>query len=355
MKKTVYVGHVPVGGGAPVSIQSMCNIPFSQFDQLREQALQLQQAGCEILRVSVPDQLSAERFGKLKSCLSIPLLADIHFDYRLALESIRQGADKIRINPGNIGSRHIEQIARCAQDHHIPIRVGVNAGSLEKELLVRYGRPTARALAESAYKNVTLLRQCGFDDIIVSLKASDVPTAVAAYRIYQNEFNTAGDPLHVGITEAGTLRTGLIKSAAGIGALLLDGIGDTIRISLTAPPIEEIYAAKRLLSACGLRKTGVEVISCPTCGRTTVDCVGLANRIEQTFDTVKTPIKIAVMGCVVNGIGEAADADFGVTGANGTYLLFKDRQIVRKNIPEAEIFEVIQQQIEQIEQTKSKG
>ena len=346
MKKKIMVGPVAVGGGAKVSIQSMCNIPFSRFDELKQQALQLQRAGCEILRVSVPDNQSAQLFAKLKQSLSIPLVADIHFDYRLALASIEAGADKIRINPGNIGQSHLHEVAQKAAENHIPIRVGVNAGSLEKELLKKYGTPTPQALAESAQKNVRLLEKYGFDDIIVSIKSSHVPTMVQAYKLFHQQSDY---PLHVGVTEAGTLHTGIIKSAIGIGSLLLDGIGDTIRVSLTADPVEEIKAAKTLLTACGLQKSGIEVVSCPTCGRTTVDTVGLANKIEQEFQYIKTPIKIAVMGCVVNGIGEAGEADFGVTGANGTYILFKDK-IIMKDIEQDRIFDVIRAEIERIEQ-----
>lgn len=345
MKKKVTVGNVAVGGGSEIRIQSMCNIPFTRFEQLQQQALQLQQAGCEILRVSVPDAESAKLFKKLKQSLSIPLVADIHFDYKLALASIDAGADKIRINPGNIGQAHIPQVAAAANAAQIPIRVGVNAGSLEKDLLHKYGSPTAQALADSAQRNVRLLEECGFNNIIVSIKSSDVRTMVTAYRLFSEKSDY---PLHVGVTEAGTLRTGIIKSAAGIGALLLDGIGDTIRVSLTADPVEEIRTAKTLLTACGLRKSGIEVISCPTCGRTTVNSVELANRIEEEFDYVKTPIKIAVMGCVVNGIGEAGEADFGVTGVNGKYILFKGKQII-KDIEQHEIFDVIRAEIERIE------
>lgn len=349
MKKKIMVGAVAVGGDG-VSIQSMCNIPFSRFEQLREQALRLQQAGCEILRVSVPDMESAKLFEKLKQAISIPLVADIHFDYKLALASITAGADKIRINPGNIGRTHIKDVAAAAEKNHIPIRVGVNAGSLEKDLLQKYGSPTPEALAESAERNVNLLEEYGFNNIVVSIKSSDVPTMVKAYRLFAAKSDY---PLHVGVTEAGTLRTGIIKSAVGIGALLLDGIGDTIRVSLTADPIEEIRAAKTLLTACGLRHSGIEVVSCPTCGRTTVNSVELANRIEEEFEYIQTPIKIAVMGCVVNGIGEAGEADFGVTGANGKYILFKGKEII-KDIDQDRIFDVIRAEIERIEKNGHK-
>lgn len=345
MRKQFKIGSVAIGDGS-VSIQSMTNIPFDRFDELKEQSLRLQKAGCEILRASVPDKLSAERFADLKAALSIPLVADIHFDYKLALASIEAGADKIRINPGNIGKEHIKEVARAAYEKDIPIRVGVNAGSLEKDLLNKFGHPCAEALALSAKNNVELLEECGFENIVVSMKSSDVKMMVEAYRLYESKYNPRKYPLHVGVTEAGTLRTGTVKSAVGIGTLLLDGIGDTIRVSLTADPVEEIKTAKTLLRSLGIRKSGIEVISCPTCGRTTVNSVELANRIEDEFSDVEKPIKIAVMGCVVNGIGEAGEADFGVTGANGKYVLFKNREIKKKDISEDEIFQVVKEQID---------
>ena len=347
MKKQFYIGNVPIGDGS-VSIQSMTNVPFTRFDELKTQALALEKEGCQIIRASVPDRLSAERFADLKKAISVPLVADIHFDYRLALASIEAGADKIRINPGNIGAEHIKEVAHAAYKENIPIRVGVNAGSLEKDLLAKFGHPCAEALALSAYNNVRLLENCGFEDIVVSMKASDVRVMVSAYRLFAEKYNDRGYPLHVGVTEAGTLRTGTVKSAVGIGALLLDGIGDTIRVSLTADPVEEVRTAKTLLRSLGIRKSGIEVISCPTCGRTTVDSVALATRIEDEFSDIETPIKIAVMGCVVNGIGEAGEADFGVTGANGKYVLFKDGKTVKKDISENEVFGVIKEQIEKI-------
>ena len=341
--KQVSVGNCPIGDGN-ITIQSMCNIPFSELERLIQQALALEQAGCDILRVSVPDKEAVQKFSALKKTLSIPLVADIHFDYRLALGAISAGADKIRINPGNIGKEHIKTVAAAARDAGIPIRVGVNSGSLEKDLLAKYGGPTAKALSESAFLNVDLLRDCGFEDIVVSMKSSDVKTMVESYRIFsQNEAYPF--PLHLGVTEAGTVFSGLIKSSAGIGSLLLDGIGDTIRISLTADPVEEVKAAKILLRALGLRREGLEVVSCPTCGRTTTDTIELANRIEKEFGDITEPVKIAVMGCVVNGPGEARQADFGVTGANGEYIIFKDGA-VQKRVPESKIMEVIREEIE---------
>lgn len=348
--KEIRIGNVRIGADNPIAVQSMCNVPFSRFDELKTQALQLQNAGCDILRVSVPDEDSARLFRELKRTLSIPLVADIHFSYKLALASIDAGADKIRINPGNLERDKIRVVADAARKAGIPIRVGINSGSLEKRLLAKYGSPTAAALAESALDNVKLLEDCDFSDIAVSIKSSDVRLTVEAYKAF-DELNVNRYPLHIGVTEAGTLRTGLIKGSAGIGALLLQGIGSTIRYSLTADPIEEIHAAKTLLRALGLNDTGIEVISCPTCGRTTVDSVRLANRIETEFSHIKKHLKIAVMGCVVNGIGEAREADFGVTGANGLYVLFQKAgdgtvKILRDNIREDEIFSVIEKQIQ---------
>ena len=347
IKKSVNVKNVKIGGGAPISIQSMCSVPFSRLDELKKQAIELQSAGCDILRVAVPDMESVRSFSKLKEALKIPLVADIHFDYKLALESIEAGADKIRINPGNIGSEHIKAVAHAAKNKNIPIRVGINSGSLEKEILTKHQAPTSRALAESAFKNVDILTSCDFDDIVVSIKASDVRTMVESYRIFDAE-KRYPYPLHLGVTEAGTMHTGLIKSSVGIGSLLLDGIGDTIRISLTADPIEEIKAAKTLLRALGLRKSGIEVISCPTCGRSTVDTIRLAEYIEKEFSYIIKPIKIAVMGCVVNGPGEAREADLGVTGANGEYIVFKNNKVIHR-VSEENILKVIKDELDKIE------
>ena len=337
-------GHgngVIIGGTHPISVQSMCNIPFSRLEELKTQALALQKAGCDILRVSVPDKESAEKFSELKKVLDIPLVADIHFDYTLALASINAGADKIRINPGNIGKNRIAEVAAAAKAKKIPIRVGVNGGSLEKELLKKYGAPTPEALAESALQNVKMLEECGFFDIVVSIKSSDVRTMVETYRIF-DEQNTERYPLHLGVTEAGTMLSGTVKGSVGIGTLLLDGIGSTIRYSLTDDPINEIYAAKTLLKSLGLAG-GAEIISCPTCGRTTVNSIELASKLEKALSNVEKNIKIAVMGCVVNGIGESREADFGVTGANGKYIIFKKGaenkvEIIKRDISEDEIF-----------------
>ena len=319
--KTVNIGAVTVGGAFPISIQSMCSVPFSSFNDLVKQARELEDAGCDILRVSVPDEESAEKFSKLKKELRIPLVADIHFNFRMAVAAIKSGADKIRINPGNIGRDHIKTIVDLAKERDISIRIGINSGSLEKEILYKYGSPTAEALAESALNNVKLMEDLDFNNIIVSIKSSDVRKTVEAYRIFDRS-DKEHYPLHIGVTEAGTLSTGLIKNSAGIGSLLLDGIGSTIRYSLSAPPVEEVIAAKTLLRALGLRDEGVELIACPTCGRTTIDVSGLASDLEKKLSGIKKHMKIAVMGCVVNGPGEAAEADIGITGANGKYIIF---------------------------------
>lgn len=346
MKRTVKAGNTVIGKKGTVIIQSMCSIPFSRFPELKEQALKLQNSGCEILRFAFPDKSAAEGFSKIKECLDIPVVADIHFDYRLALEAISAGADKIRINPGNIGSEHIKEVASAAKEKNIPIRVGVNSGSLERDLLAKFGGATAEALAESAYRNVKILEQCDFKDIVVSIKSSNVRTMVESYRKFY-EMTEGEYPLHLGVTEAGTSYGGLIKSSVGIGALLLDGIGDTIRVSLTADPIEEIRAAKTLLRCLGIRKEGIEIVSCPTCGRTTTDTVKLASYIENNFSHIKKPVKIAVMGCIVNGPGEALDCDFGITGVKGNYAVFKNGK-VEKTVSEADIYSVIEEEINRL-------
>ncbi|MBQ2272728.1 MAG: flavodoxin-dependent (E)-4-hydroxy-3-methylbut-2-enyl-diphosphate synthase [Clostridia bacterium] len=340
---------VPVGGGAQISIQSMCSIPFTRYGELEAQALALQEAGCNILRVALPDHESAEPFKKLRNALTIPLVADIHYDYRLALAALEAGADKIRINPGNTEKTHLKLVTDEAKARNVPIRVGVNAGSLEKDLLAKYGAPTAQALAESAQRNVELLEQLDFNDIAVSMKASDVRMMVDAYRIFAKN---SPYPLHLGVTEAGTLRSGTVKSAVGIGSLLLDGIGDTIRVSLTADPVEEVETAKILLRSLGLYDRGVEVISCPTCGRTTVNSIELANTVEREFRDIRAHVRVAVMGCVVNGPGEARQADVGVTGANGEYVLFRGDKIIRHISPD-NILPLLRREVEDIAKQKS--
>ncbi len=347
-KKQIVSRGLKIGGGADISIQSMCSIPFTRYDELEKQALELQEAGCDILRVALPDAESAEPFQKLRNALRIPLVADIHYDYRLALKAMEAGADKIRINPGNTEKTHLKLVTDMAKAREIPIRVGVNAGSLEKDLLLKYGKPTAEALAESARRNVELLEQLGFEDMAVSMKASDVRMMVEAYRIFAE---TSPYPLHLGVTEAGTLRSGTVKSSVGIGALLLDGIGDTIRVSLTAAPIEEVETAKILLRSLELYHKGIEVISCPTCGRTTVNSIELANTVEKEFRDIRAHVKIAVMGCVVNGPGEARQADVGVTGANGEYVLFRGDKIVKHISPE-HILPLLRREVEEIAKEK---
>jgi len=352
MTRKVTVGNVVVGGGAPVSVQSMSNVPLSDYENIKKQALELQAAGCQILRVTVPTAEDAVNFGKLKNELSIPLVADIHFDYRAALAAVANGADKIRINPGNMEKDKIRLVTTACKNANIPIRVGVNSGSVEKALLAKYGGRSAQALCESAKNSVNLLLMEDFTDIIVSMKASSVKMTVDAYRLFASDpeldLPDGRFPLHIGVTEAGTLKGGLVKSAVGIGALLLDGIGDTLRVSLTAPPVEEIYAANAILKAVGLKQDGIELVSCPTCGRTTADTQKLANYIENNFSYVKKPLKIAVMGCVVNGPGEAADSDLGVTGVNGKYVLFKKGSLYMKDISEEDIFSVIKAEIDNL-------
>ena len=334
MSKQILVGGVPVGGGAPVTIQSMCNTRTDDVDATVAQILRLEEAGCEIIRVAVPDMAAAKAVGAIKSRIHIPLVVDIHFDYKLALESVAAGADAVRINPGNIGdAERVKAVAQACAGKNIPIRIGVNGGSLEKELLAKYGGPTPEALVESAFGHIKLLNRWDFDDICVSLKTSSVPGTIAAYRKMAAESDY---PLHVGLTEAGTPRMGVLKSAVGIGGLLALGIGDTIRVSLSADPVEEVYAAQDLLRVVGLRKDAPELISCPTCGRTKIDLIGLANEVEERLRTVRKPITVAVMGCVVNGPGEAREADVGIAGGDGVGLLFRKGEIVKK-VPQAEL------------------
>ena len=316
MSKQIHVGAVAVGGGAPVSIQSMCNTPTQDVERTVSQILRLEQAGCQIIRVAVPDMDAARAIGPIRRRIHIPLVADIHFDYRLALECVRQGVDKIRINPGNIGSAEkVRAVADACRDRGIPIRIGVNGGSLERELLQKYGGVTAQALVDSALGHVRLLNDCNFDDICISVKCSHVPVNMAAYRMLHEQTHY---PLHLGVTEAGTPRLGVLKSAIGIGGLLCQGIGDTLRVSLTADPEEEVRAALDILSAAGLRKTGPDLISCPTCGRTRYDMIPIAREVERRLQGCTKPITVAVMGCVVNGPGEARAADVGIAGGDGT-------------------------------------
>lgn len=347
MKRVVNVGTVPVGGEHPVSIQSMTNTDTRDVGATVAQIRRLEAAGCEIIRVAVPDMEAAEAVSAIKKQIHIPLVCDIHFDYRLALECMKNGADKIRINPGNIGSKErVQQVVELAKSTQTPIRIGVNGGSLERELLQKYGGPTADALVESALRHVEILDGLNFTDVIVSIKVSDVPTMLAAYR----KFDRLTDiPTHIGVTEAGTLRGGLVKSAVGIGALLAEGIGNTMRVSLTADPVEEIRAAKDILRVLGLRKQGPELVSCPTCGRTQIDLIPIANEVERRLAKVEKNIKVAVMGCAVNGPGEAREADIGIAGGNGEGLIFRHGKILRK-VPEAELIDALMQEIEKLEQ-----
>ena len=343
MSKQILVGGVPVGGGAPVTVQSMCNTRTDDVGATVAQILRLEEAGCQIIRVAVPDLAAAKAVGAIKQRIHIPLVVDIHFDYKLALESVAAGADAVRINPGNIGDAdRVKAVARACAGKNIPIRIGVNGGSLEKELLAKYGGPTPEALVESAFGHIKLLNRWDFDDICASLKTSSVPGTIAAYRKMAAE---SGYPLHVGLTEAGTPRMGVLKSAVGIGGLLALGIGDTIRVSLSADPVEEVYAAMDILRVVGLRKDAPELISCPTCGRTKIDLIGLAQEVEERLRTVRKPITVAVMGCVVNGPGEAREADVGIAGGDGVGLLFRKGEIVKK-VPQAELVDELFRLIE---------
>jgi (E)-4-hydroxy-3-methylbut-2-enyl-diphosphate synthase len=342
--KKVMVGKVPVGGGAPVSIQSMTNTLTGDVKATVAQIRALEDAGCDIVRVAVPDMESAAAVKSIREQIGIPLVADIHFDHRLALKAMENGADKIRINPGNIGSKdRVREIVRMATERGIAIRVGVNSGSLEKPLLHKYGGVCAEALAESALNHAALLEDLGFHDIVISIKSSDVVMSYNAYRLIAQK---TVYPLHIGITEAGTSYRGTIKSAVGIGALLLNGIGDTLRVSLTGDPVEEVRAAKEILRACGLYSKGVQFISCPTCGRTRIDLARIATEVEKALEGIDKPIKVAVMGCEVNGPGEAREADIGIAGGNGCAVLFKKGQIV-KRVDEDIIVETLVQAIKE--------
>lgn len=344
-KRCVNIGGVKVGGDNPVSIQSMTNTDTRDVKKTVEQILKLEDAGCQIIRVAVPDMEAAEAVKSIKQQIHIPLVCDIHFDYRLALECIKNKADKIRINPGNIGSRErTKAVVEAAKADGIPIRIGVNGGSLERDILNKYGSATADALVESAMHHVEILDELNFSDIVVSIKMSDVPTMIEAYR----KFDKISDiPLHIGVTEAGTLRRGMIKSAVGIGTLLSEGIGDTMRVSLTADPVEEIYAAKDILKVLGLRKNGIELVSCPTCGRTQIDLINIANEVDKRLQSVNKNIKVAVMGCAVNGPGEARDADIGIAGGKGEGLIFRHGEIIRK-VKEADIIDELMAEIEKL-------
>ena len=337
--KRIYAGSAPIGGGAAVSVQSMCNVHTQNVPAVVAQIRALRAAGCDIVRLAVPDMEAARAISAIKELVpDVPLVADIHFDYRLALEAAARGIDKIRINPGNIGSRErVAAVAKICSEHKVPIRIGVNGGSLEKPLLAKYGHPTAEAIVESAKGHIRLLNDCGFDDICVSLKSSSVPLTVEAYRLAAEELPY---PLHLGVTETGTAYNGVVRSAVGIGTLLMEGIGDTLRVSLTADPVEEVKAGIAILRAAGLRRDGVRLVSCPTCGRTEIDLIGLAHEVEARLADVQADITVAVMGCVVNGPGEAREADYGVAGGRGCGLLFKKGEIVRR-VPENQLCDAL--------------
>ena len=345
MRRQMNIGGVTIGGGAAVAIQSMCSTRTEDVAATVAQILRLEQAGCEIVRVAVPTMEAARAIGQIKKAIHIPLVADIHFDYRLALQCAAEGVDKIRINPGNIGSQErVRAVAEACRRHHIPIRIGVNGGSLEKPLLEQYGGVTAQALVDSAMGHVRLLNDCGFDDICLSVKCSHVPTNMQAYTLLSRQTDY---PLHLGVTEAGTPEMGVLKSAIGIGGLLCQGIGDTIRVSLTADPAEEVVAAKRILQAIDMRRSGPNLISCPTCGRTKYDMIPIAREVERRLRDCTKPITVAVMGCAVNGPGEARNADVGIAGGDGEGLLFRKGEILYK-VPQEHLVDALMAEIEKL-------
>ena len=343
MTRQINVGGVLIGGGAPVVIQSMLNTKTTDVEASLEQIRQLKTAGCQIARLAVPNMESARGFAEICKESPLPLVADIHFDYKLAIAAAEGGVSKIRINPGNIGGEdRVQAVVDVCKDKHIPIRIGVNGGSLDKKLLEKYGHPTAEALVESAFEHLELLEKYDFYDTCVSMKSSTVPTMVAAARLFRSKCDY---PIHIGVTETGPVRMGLMKSAMGIGALLLEGIGDTVRVSLTDDPVEEVYAAKDILKAAGLRKEGVNIISCPTCGRTRIDLIGLVNQVDQALKDCQKPITVAVMGCIVNGPGEAREADIGIAGGDGWGTIFEKGVQVDK-LPYDELLPALLKRIE---------
>ena len=345
MTKKLRIGSVTIGGGAPAAIQSMCNTNTADVEATVEQICALEAAGCEIVRVAVPDRDAALAVGKIRSRIHIPLVADIHFDYKLALQCVDSGIDKIRINPGNIGGEdRVKAVADACRKNGIPIRIGVNGGSLEKPLLRKYGGVTPEALVESAFGHISLLNKFDFDDICISVKCSSVPVTMRAYQLLHERTDY---PLHLGVTEAGTPKMGVMKSAMGIGGLLCLGIGDTFRVTLTADPVEEIAAAKDILKAAGLRKEGVNLIACPTCGRTKIDLIAIADEVEHRLEGCTKPITVAVMGCVVNGPGEASAADVGIAGGDGEGLLFRKGQVLRK-VPQEHLVDALMDEIEKL-------
>jgi (E)-4-hydroxy-3-methylbut-2-enyl-diphosphate synthase len=348
--KQISLGSVKIGNNAPVAVQSMCNTDTRDAAKTLDQIDRLEQAGCEIVRLAVPDEEAARALGVIRKGTRVPLIADIHFDFRLALEAVKQGVDGLRINPGNIGGKDkVSEVVQACKDKGIPIRIGVNAGSLEKHLIEKYQHPTPDAIVESAFGHIRILEDLNFTNLKVSLKASDVMTTVASYRLFSEKSDY---PLHIGISEAGTLSSGTIKSSVGLGILLAEGIGDTMRVSLTADPVEEVRVAYEILKSLKVRQRGVNIISCPTCGRTEIDIIGLASEVEKRLAHIKTPITVAVMGCVVNGPGEAREADVGIAGGKGVGLLFKHGEIVRK-FDERELADVLVDEVEKIIHKKS--
>jgi (E)-4-hydroxy-3-methylbut-2-enyl-diphosphate synthase len=343
--RQIHIGNVAIGGGAPISVQSMCNTKTTDTKATVAQIKALQNAGCDIVRVAVPDMEAAQNLGNIIKEINIPLVADIHFDYKLALEAIKQGISALRLNPGNIGGEEkVRAVVKAAKEAHIPIRIGVNAGSLDKKILAKYGAVTPEALVESAMQHVKILEDLDFHDLKISLKAHDVPLTLAAYRLMSK---TVDYPLHLGITEAGTVNTGIIKSAVGIGALLAEGIGDTFRISLTGDPVVEVKVANEILKSLGLKEYGPTLVACPTCGRTSIDLPAIAAKVEKKLEGIKDPIDVAVMGCVVNGPGEARGADVGIAGGNGEGLIFRKGEIIRK-VPEENLVEELFKEIDAI-------
>ncbi|RHM57863.1 flavodoxin-dependent (E)-4-hydroxy-3-methylbut-2-enyl-diphosphate synthase [Mitsuokella sp. AF33-22] len=345
MTRHIHIGPVAIGGGAPISVQSMTNTKTTDTEATVAQIRALQAAGCDIVRLAVPDMAAAENLGNIIRQVTVPLVADIHFDYKLALEAIRQGIHALRLNPGNIGGEEkVKAVVRAAKKAHIPIRIGVNAGSLDKKILRKYGGVTPEALVESAMEHVRILEALDFHDMKISLKAHDVPLTIAAYRLMSQ---TVDYPLHLGITEAGTVNTGIIKSAVGIGALLAEGIGDTFRISLTGDPVVEVRVANEILKSLGLKEYGPTLVACPTCGRTSIDLPAIAAQVEEKLRGIEEPIEVAVMGCVVNGPGEARGADVGIAGGNGEGLVFRKGEIIRK-VPEADLVPELFKEIDAI-------
>lgn len=345
ISKQVQVGNIKIGGDSPIAIQSMLNAPASDYNKNLAQLKALEDAGCEIVRMAVPDMDAVKVLAKLKEQAKVPLVADIHFDYKLALESLEAGVDKIRINPGNIGSQErVAAVADACGLKNVPIRIGVNSGSVEKDLLEKFGGATPEAMVESAFRHVEMLEKCGFYNTVISIKSSDVENMVKAYSLVAQRCDY---PLHLGVTEAGTERSSLIKSSIGIGSLLINGIGDTIRVSITDNPVKEVYAARDIMKAVNIRVETPQIVACPTCGRTKIDLVSLANQVEEAVKNIKKPVKIAVMGCVVNGPGEAREADIGIAGGDGCAVLFKKGEILRK-VSEKDIVKELLDELDKI-------